>query len=118
MLKYAEGSPTQSVWNAYREIEAMVTKTVREVLISKVPKSSNIITIHVIYKIKAKDDGSFKMKARIAPHGNKDKDCELLKTDSAQCPPTGKGNLTPSWLFFSTGGSQHYTCLLLKLELR
>ena len=29
------------------------------------------------------------MKARIAPHGNKDKDRNRLKTDSAQCPPTG-----------------------------
>lgn len=29
------------------------------------------------------------MKARIAPHGNKDKEKEFLKTDFCTCPPTG-----------------------------
>ena len=28
------------------------------------------------------------MKARIASHGNKDRDKEILKTDSCTCPPT------------------------------
>ena len=64
-------------------------KTVCEESVNKVPKGSNLITSHVIYKVKANDDGPLKMKARIAPHGNKDKDRDLLKTDSAQCPSTG-----------------------------
>ena len=29
------------------------------------------------------------MKARIGPHGNKDRDKYMLKTDSSQCPLTG-----------------------------
>ena len=29
------------------------------------------------------------MKARIAPHGNKDSEKDGLKTDSTSCPPTG-----------------------------
>ena len=63
-------------------------KTVREVQIEKVPKNSNIITSHVIYRVKENNDGSLKMRARIAPHGNKDKDRDTLKTDSSQRPPT------------------------------
>ena len=43
----------------------------------------------MIYKVKANNDGSLKMKARIAPHGNKQKDRDKFKTDSTQCPPTG-----------------------------
>ena len=61
--------------------------------VSKVPKDSNIITSHVLYKVRANDNGSLKLKARIAPHGNKDRDKAFLKTDSAQCPPTGIGIL-------------------------
>ena len=89
MIHQAEGLPPHPVWNAYKEEESKFMKTVREVSIDKVPKDSNVITSHVIYKVKANDNGSLKMKARIAPHGNKDKDRFELKTDSAQCPPTG-----------------------------
>ena len=89
MLNQAEGLPPHPIWNAYRQEEAKFMKTVREVSVNKVPKGSNLVTSHVIYKVQANDDGSLKMKARIAPHGNKDKDRDLLKTDSAQCPPTG-----------------------------
>ena len=38
--------------------------------------------------MKENDDGSLKMKARITPRGKKDGDKDLLKTFSAQCPPT------------------------------
>ena len=48
-------------------------KTVRKVPIEKVPKNSNVIASHVIYKVKKNDDLSLIMKARIAPHGKKDK---------------------------------------------
>ena len=89
MLNHAEGLPPHSVWNAYQKEKSKFMKTVREVSVDKVPKGSNVITSHVIYKVKANDDGKLKMKARIAPHGNKDKDRDLLKTDSAQCLPTG-----------------------------
>ena len=93
MLHQAEGLPPHPVWNAYRDEVLKFLKTVREVPIHEVPKNSSTITSHVIYKVKENDDGSFKMKARIAPHGNKDKEKLMLKTDSSQCPPTGMGIL-------------------------
>ena len=63
-------------------------KTVRELSIDKEPKDSNVITSHIIHKVKANDNGSLKMKARIAPFGNEDKDRFELITDSAHCPAT------------------------------
>ena len=56
--------------------------------IDEVPKNSNVTTRHVIYKVKENDGGSFKMKVRIAPHCNKNKDSHDLKTDSSQFPRT------------------------------
>ncbi len=89
LLHHAEGLLSHPIWNAYHDEEINFMKIFRSVSIDKVPNSSNVITSHVIYKVKANDDGTLKMKARIAPHGNKDKDRDLLKTDSVQCPPTG-----------------------------
>ena len=89
MLHHVEGFYPHPVWNAYLEEEFKFMKTVREVPINDVPKNANVITSHVIYKIEANEDGTFKMKARIAPDGNKDRDRHILKTDCSQCPPTG-----------------------------
>lgn len=57
--------------------------------VSQVLKDANVITSHVLYKIKTLDDGSMIFKARTAPHGNKDKKKDSLKTDSQKCPALG-----------------------------
>lgn len=69
-----QGLPMFSLQNAYKKEEESFKKTVQMVHVSKVPADANVITRHVIYKVKTNDDGSLKMKARIAPHGNKDND--------------------------------------------
>ena len=51
--------------------------------------SPNIISSHVIYKIKINDDHSLKLKARISLHGNEDTQKELCKTDCSMCSPIG-----------------------------
>ena len=89
MLHQAQGLATHPVWNACHNEEIKFLKTVRRVLIDKVPKNSNVITSNVTYKVNANDDGSFKMKARIASLGNKYKDKDMLKTDSSRFSPTG-----------------------------
>ena len=89
MLLQAEGLPPYPVWNTYHDEELKFLKTVREVPIHGAPKNSNIITSHVIYKVKENDEGSLKMKARIGLHGNKGKEKQMLKTNFSQCPPTG-----------------------------
>lgn len=64
-------------------------KSVCFIKIDDVPKNANIISSHVIYKIKISDDASLKLKARIAPHGNEDSFKFDLKSDCAMCSPCG-----------------------------
>jgi len=83
----AQGLPSFVQDNAYKTEEAKFLRTVRMIPPSKIPKGANVITSHVIYKVKQSDDGDLFLKARIAPHGNKDREKSGLKTDSATCPP-------------------------------
>lgn len=55
----------------------------------KMPDFANIICIQVIYKTKKNDDGSLKLKARIAPHGSEDSRIYMLTTDCTIRPRTG-----------------------------
>ena len=80
MLHKAKGLPPHPVWDAYLDEETKFLKNVRKVPVIKVPKNSNIIFSHTIYKFKANDDASLKLKARIAPHRNTDRDKFLHKT--------------------------------------
>ena len=62
------------IWNAYNDKELKCSIMVCEVPIETVSQISNVITSHIISKVKLNDDGSLKIKARIALHGNKYKD--------------------------------------------
>lgn len=54
-----------------------------EVPESELPRNANVISSHVIFKIKTEDDGSLRLKGRIVVHGNRDADRELVRSDSA-----------------------------------
>lgn len=49
----------------------------------QVPKNANVISSHVAYKIKIDEDESLKLKDRICPHGNRDKEKDVIRKDSA-----------------------------------
>ena len=51
-LHQAEALPPNPVWNACHDEELKFLKTVREVPVDKVSKNYNIITSHVMYKVK------------------------------------------------------------------
>ncbi len=89
MQQHAEGLPGHVLHNAYKKQVESFMKQVRLVPVHQIPKNANIISSHVLYKVKILDDGSKSIKARIAPHGNKDKERFNLETDPATCPPTG-----------------------------
>ena len=72
MLHQAEGLPPHPVWNTYPNEKTKLLKTVRKVPVINVSENLNVISSHVIYKAKTNDDGSLKLEARIARHGNKD----------------------------------------------
>lgn len=48
-----------------------------------VPRDANVITSHVVYKIKTDETGSRKLKARVVPHGNRDTEKDNIRKDSA-----------------------------------
>lgn len=85
----AQGFEQFVLHKAYDAEEAVFLKTVKIVPRGDVPNGANVINSHTVYKVKSNDDGSFKLKARIAPHGNEDALREQLSSDCATCPPVG-----------------------------
>ena len=85
----AQGFPSYMLHNAYHEEEESFKRTVRVVARSTVPSNANVISSHVIYKIKVNDDESLKLKARIAPHGNEDSLKHEMRADCSMCAPMG-----------------------------
>ena len=85
----AQGFEQYVIVNAYNAEEENFIKTVKVVSKSDVPEGANVASSHVLYKVKHKDDGSLKLKARIAPHGNEDDMRRILSKDCTTCPPTG-----------------------------
>lgn len=54
-----------------------------EVAESELPSEANVISSHVVFKIKTNDDSSLKLKGRIVVHGNRDADRDLVRSDCA-----------------------------------
>lgn len=50
---------------------------------NSVPRSENIIASHVVYKVKTDEKGGLKLKARICPHGNRDRLKDDVRKDSS-----------------------------------
>ena len=89
LMSQAQGFPQACIINAYKREEESFKHTVRVVTRDTVPSNANVISSHVIYKIKLNDDNSLKLKARIAPHGNQDSMKTDLRSDCCMCSPTG-----------------------------
>lgn len=68
-----QGMPGYVIDNAYSQQEAQFLKQVRKVPVSEVLRSANAISSYVLYRVNKEDNGSKKIKSRIAPHGNKDR---------------------------------------------
>jgi len=85
----AQGFEQFPLINAYQREEGTFLKTARIIPKDKSTSGANIIGSHTLYKVKHNDDGSLKLKARIAPHGNEDDIKHMLNKDCTICPPTG-----------------------------
>lgn len=48
-----------------------------------VPRNANIITSHIVYKVKREEKGHMRMKARLCPHGNRDMEKGNIRNDSS-----------------------------------
>lgn len=90
-LKFqAQGFQQYVISNAYKLEEEAFSKTVKVIPKSDVPENSNIIKSHTLYKVKINNDASMKLKALIAPHGNKDSMKGQLSSDCTTCSPPGR----------------------------
>ena len=86
---HAQGFEQYPLFNSYKQEEDSFLKTVKIIPSSQLPSGANIINSHTICKVKQNDDGSLKLKARIAPHGNEDDLKDFLDKDCATCSATG-----------------------------
>lgn len=93
MLYQAQGLPFFPLKNAYKKEKKISEKTVEMIPISTVPTSADVVTSHVLYKVKTNDYKFLKLKARPVPQGSKDSEKLPVKTDSAVRSPTGIRNL-------------------------
>lgn len=87
MRHHAQSLPQFVTQIAYHTEGKNFKKIVKKVHVTEIPSSANIKSSHALYKVKILDDKSVTMKSRTAPHGNKDKERDIVKSDSAVCPP-------------------------------
>lgn len=85
----AQGFEQLPLVNSYKTEEESFLKTVKIVPKKSVPHGANVISSHTINKVKKNDDGSLKLKARVAPHGNEDNLKDILNKDCSTCRHTG-----------------------------
>lgn len=69
--------------------EEKIFKTVQPVPYDHIPVNENIIGSETLYRVKCDDNGSIKLKTRIAFHGNEEDVRHILSKDCTTCPPTG-----------------------------
>jgi Reverse transcriptase (RNA-dependent DNA polymerase) len=58
-------------------------KACRPIKLLDLPPRSNVISSHHFFSIKKTSDGNLKLKCRMVPHGNRDREKAGLRTDSA-----------------------------------
>ena len=83
LLRDLEFASPWLVRESYEEEEKNWVGVFEVVDESQVPKGANVISSHVAYKIKVGEDNTLKLKARICPHGNRDKEKDGIRKDSA-----------------------------------
>lgn len=100
LIQQAQGFDQFALVNAHKAEKEAYFKAVRPVPKSEISPSSNTSNSHALYKIERIDDGSLKLKARIAPHWNKNDLKEFSSKDCTTCLPTGLGvSESPASLF-------------------
>lgn len=83
MNRDLEFAPPWLLEEAYNEEEKNWEGVYQSVEESSIPGDANLISIHVAYKIKVIKEDKLKLKARICPHGIRDKDKDGIRKDSA-----------------------------------
>lgn len=66
-----------------KEIENAWDGASTEVLENDVPPHANVISFHAVYKVKNEEKDQKRMKIRLCPHKNRDKEKGNIRNDSA-----------------------------------
>jgi hypothetical protein len=89
-IGYSYVSITQLQWAHTWLLDKAVTtekenylKACRPIKLLDLPPRSNVISSHHFLSIKKISDGNLKLKCRMVPHGNRDREKSGLRTDSA-----------------------------------
>lgn len=77
------------MYSAYEKEELQFKNHVKPGSINDTLADANFISSHTIYKIKIVENGSQKLKSRIAPHCNVYSRKDQLKSDCCMCIPVG-----------------------------
>ena len=86
---HAQGLDQFPLVTSFKTEEETFLRTVKQFAKKDVPAGANIICSHTICKVKQNDDGSLKLKALIAPHGNEDDLKSKLHKDCSTYSPSG-----------------------------
>lgn len=79
-----EGAPNWLLDEAVKkEIDETWNGAFEEVNDDAVGPNENVISSHMIYNIKQGEGGKFKLKARLCPHGNRDHEKGMIRSDSS-----------------------------------
>lgn len=89
MSHHAQGFPQFAIMKVNEAEEAKSFVNTRPVPKSFLPPNANIVSSHTVYRIKAEDNDSLLLKARIISHGNEDSDTENFRSDCCIGPPLG-----------------------------
>lgn len=81
LRNHAQGFDRYPIITSYDEEEERFLITAYPAVHEEIPDGSNI------FKIKHNNDGSLKLKARIAPHGNEDDMRHFFSKDCTTCAP-------------------------------
>lgn len=85
----AQGFPWILLLNSYDKEERALTKTVRIIFLREDAIDANIISSHVVYKAKQKDNQTLPLKARVGAHGNEDSAKNDQRSGCSMCASHG-----------------------------
>lgn len=87
LLHQVEGFFPYATANAYNKEELNLKLSVRIVSISYILQNGNVISSHVIYKVKVEDEHYLPLRARIFPHYNEDSPKYSFQSDCSMFSP-------------------------------
>lgn len=85
----AQGFPQFCLQSAYSVEQPGFKRTIQTISFDDVLRNANIISSHLLYNIRTNNDRSLKIKAHVAPYGNRDSSKVMLRSECFMSPSIG-----------------------------